>query len=274
MNQNDTLETANDHSDNAGSAASVDEFIRELESLEQDLHITSELKIEVSESDFDDSNLPDFIVEDLKPSPPLTKEMMPHAAAPASADNQLRLKTEIAELERTLSKFKEERAEILERSRRQTEDFENFRKRTERERHDRLSAQMENLARQMLPVLDNLDRALDFALSMTPEKRAEIEPFFDGIMLVNQQVHDVMTEMGVQPIVAVGEEFDPRLHEAVAIASDSKLAPNTVADEMLRGYRMGTRVIRHSMVKVTAPSHMVDSQRPSPLQDEPLADQR
>jgi molecular chaperone GrpE len=273
MNQDHTLETANDHSDNAGSAASVDEFIRELEHLEQDLHITSELKIEVSESDFDDSNLPDFIVEELKPSLPVTKEMTPHAAAPARADNQLRLKNEIAELERTVSKFKTERSQILERSRRQEEDFDNFRKRTEREREDRLSAQMENLAKQMLPVLDNLNRALDFALLMTPEKRAEIEPFFDGIMLVNQQVHDVMTEMGVQPIVAVGEEFDPRLHEAVAIDTVSDMAPNTVAAEMLRGYRMGSRVIRHSMVKVTASAQMVDSQVPSLPQDESLADQ-
>lgn len=260
MNQKNTLETANDHSDNAASA-SVDDFIRELENLEQDLHITSELKIEVSESEFDDSNLPDFIVEDLKASEPRTSAA---ASQPApSKESTLRLKGEITELERTVAKFKEERADIIARSQRQAEDFENFRKRTERERHERLSAQMENLAKQMLPVLDNLNRALDFALSMTPEKRAEIEPFFDGIMLVNQQVHDVMTEMGVQPIVAVGEEFDPRLHEAVAIASGSELAPNTVADEMLRGYRMGSRVIRHSMVKVTAPSHMNDpSERP------------
>jgi molecular chaperone GrpE len=264
MNQNNTLETANEHSDNAESSASVDDFIRELENLEQDLHITSELKIEVSESEFDDSNLPDFIADDLKAAEPLTKA---HSAlGSSSVESQSRLRAEIAELERTVSKFKFERAEILERSRRQSEDFDNFRKRTERERHDRLSAQMENLAKQMLPVLDNLNRALDFAMLMTPEKRAEIEPFFNGIMLVNQQVHDVMTEMGVQPIVAAGEEFDPQLHEAVAIESASTLAPNTVAEEMLRGYRMGSRVIRHSMVKVT-------SNRPSLPQDETLADQ-
>jgi molecular chaperone GrpE len=82
-----------------------------------------------------------------------------------------------------------------------------------------------------------------------------------------------MTEMGVQPIVAVGEEFDPRLHEAVAIDTVSDMAPNTVAAEMLRGYRMGSRVIRHSMVKVTASAQMVDSQVPSLPQDESLADQ-
>jgi molecular chaperone GrpE len=251
MNTNNTLDTSNDRSENAASLASVDEFIRELEHLEQDLHITAELKIEVSESEIDDSNLPDFIIEDLKAVEPQSKNMMPQVGT--SAESQTRLKQEISSLEDTISKFKAERHEILERSRRQADDFQNFRRRADRERHDLLSAQMENLAKQMLPVLDNLNRALDFAMAMSSEKRAEIQPFFDGIMLVNQQVHDVMTEMGVQPILTVGHEFDPHLHEAVAIDHDGQLPPNTVSKEMLRGYRMGTRVIRHSMVKVTAP---------------------
>ena len=253
MKTNNTLETANDHSDNAEASASVDDFIRELENLEQDLHITAELKIEVSESEIDDSNLPEFLVEDLKKTPEIKiNEMEPHISPPPGS--QFRLKNEIAALEETITKFKAERTEILERSRRQSEDFDNFRRRTERERHERLSTQMENLARQMLPVLDNLNRAVDYAMAMSLEKRAEIEPFVDGMMLVNQQVHDVMTEMGVQPIVAVGREFDPNLHEAVSIDNESRLPPNTVSEEMLRGYRMGTRVLRHSMVKVTAPA--------------------
>jgi molecular chaperone GrpE len=251
MNTNDTLETANNYSDNSEASASVDDFIRELEHLEQDLHITSELEIEVSESEIDDSNLPDFIVQDLKL--PEVKPKETHRPQPAT-EPQVTLKNEIVKLEDTIIKFKTERLEILERSRRQTEDFQNFRKRTERERNDRLSAQMENLAKQMLPVLDNLNRAIDFAEAMSPEKRSEIAPFFDGIMLVNQQVHDVMMEMGVQPILAVGEEFDPHLHEAVAIDDSKTFAPNTISAEMLRGYRMGTRVIRHSMVKVTPPN--------------------
>ena len=250
MNTNNTLETAKENSDNTEASVSVDDFIRELETLEHDLHITSELEIEVSESEFDDSNLPEFIVEDLKAAPNSGAPSKPAAGG----ENQFRLKKEISELENTITKFKAERLEILERSKRQGEDFENFRRRTERERLDLLSGQMENLAKQMLPVLDNLDRAIDYAMAMSAEKRSEIEPFFDGIMLVNQQVHDVLDEMGVQPIVTVGEEFDPHLHEAVAIGHDKNLPPNTISEEMLRGYRMGNRVIRHSMVKVTAPN--------------------
>jgi len=252
MNTDNKLETADEHPNNADNSVSVDDFIRELESLEQDLHITAELKIEVSESEFDDRNLPDFILEDLKAVSPRSIE--PAKPSISSNETQMRLRSEITSLEDTIVKFKAERQEILDRSRRQTEDFENFRSRTERERHERLSSQMENLARQMLPVIDNLNRALDFGLAMSQEKRDEIGPFYDGIMLVNQQLHDVMIEMGVQPIVAVGQDFDPHLHEAVAIDHTAQLPPNTVAEEMLRGYRMGNRVIRHSMVKVTAPT--------------------
>jgi molecular chaperone GrpE len=251
MNSNKTLEIGNDYSENSSpeGTASVDDFIRELEEKERDLHITAELQIEISESDFDDSNLPEFIVEDLKSRQPKSKEIEPEL----SPSTHLRLRNQIVELESTIEKFKTERTEILERSRRQVQDFENFKNRTERERHERLSVQMENLARKMLPVLDNLDRAMEFAEVMSPEKRAEIEQFIDGILLVHHQVDDVLATMGIRFINAVGQEFDPHLHEAVAIEASDKPPPNTVSQELLRGYQMGNRVIRHSMVKVTSP---------------------
>ena len=257
MNQNETLETANDHSETSGSSATVDDFIRELEHLEQDLHITSELRIEISESEFDDKNIPDFVLEEVKP-----KGQNPTTAKHPVADaTQEKLRREIVQLESVISKFKTERKEIVEHSQRQARDFENFKNRTERERNERLSIQMENLAAKMLPVLDNLNRAMDFAETMTPEKRAGIEPFIDGISLVHQQVDEVLSTMGVRPISAVGQEFDPHFHEAVAIETSNAVAPNTVSQEMLKGYQMGNRVLRHSMVKVTAP--VVEKQRSS-----------
>ena len=252
MNSNDTLEIGNQFPENSefNDGASVEDFIRELEQKERDLHITGELEIEISDSDIDDSNLPEFILEDIKPNQPKPREIEPEL--PPST--QMRLKTQIAELESTIQKFKAERIDILERSRRQAQDFENFKNRTERERHERLSVQMENLAKKMLPVLDNLDRAMEFAEAMSPEKRAEIEQFIDGISLVHQQVNDVLATMGVRAISAIGNEFDPHIHEAVAIEMSANLPPNTVSEEMLRGYHMGSRIIRHSMVKVTSPA--------------------
>ena len=269
MNINDTLETANDHT-HEPEPSSVDDFIRELEHLEQDLHITAELKIEVSESEFDDSNLPEFIVKDLKD--PLPEPTSPKTVSTSPASE--RLKREVSELEGVIEKFKAERKEILEFSQRQSKDFENFKRRTERERHERLSVQMENLAVQMLPVLDNLDRAVDFARAMSEDKRSEIQSFIDGITLVHRQVHDVLATMGVQPVIAVGREFDPHYHEAVALDDSGSYAPNAVIDELLRGYQMGTRVIRHSMVKVAAtPDRRVDDPAGSAVQAQNLPDE-
>src|SRR3954464_2780316 len=120
MNTNDTLETANNYPDNSEPSASVDDFIRELEHLEQDLHITSELEIEVSESEIDDSNLPDFIVQDLK----IPGEKSKEAHRPQlSTESQGVLKSEIVKLEDTITKFKAERLDAREPARRRRQDF-------------------------------------------------------------------------------------------------------------------------------------------------------
>ena len=250
MNSNKALEIGNDYSENSdlSGGESVEDFIRELEEKERDLHITAEMRIEISDSDVDDSNLPEFIIEDLKAPHSGSKGIEPET----SVHTQIKLKKQIAELESTIQKFKAERNDILERSRRQAQDFENFKNRTERERGERLTVQMENLAKQMLPVLDNLDRAMEFVQAMTPQKLAEIEQFVDGISLVHHQIDDVLATMGVRAIVSKGQGFDPHFHEAVAIEASSELPPNTISEELLRGYQMGSRVIRHSMVKVTS----------------------
>jgi molecular chaperone GrpE len=121
----------------------------------------------------------------------------------------------------------------------------------DRERRGSFISQIGNLAKQMLPVLDNLDRALDSIKDVPEKKRNELKQFFDGITLVNHQINEVFSDMGVQPIVAVGETFDPNFHEAVATDEESDLPPNTISAEMLRGFRIGNLVIRHSMVRVT-----------------------
>ncbi|MBA3351714.1 MAG: nucleotide exchange factor GrpE [Blastocatellia bacterium] len=239
-----------DETDNNDSA-SVDDFIKELEAKEKDLHITADTTIiEISES-FEDGEIPEFLKADLKPEP--RRQAVPlNALAPksekhgASAD----LEKEIAGLREKLSKVEADRDEIVVSSRRRAKDFESFKGRTERERKETFQNQVGNLATQMLPALDNLNRAVDFAMAMTSEKRAEIQQFFDGILLVNQQINDVLGEMGIQPISSVGESFDPHYHEAVATEDSGEFQPNTISAELLRGYRIGDRVIRHSMVRV------------------------
>jgi molecular chaperone GrpE len=121
----------------------------------------------------------------------------------------------------------------------------------DRERRGAFIDQISNLAKQMLPVLDNLDRAMGALERSQAEKSPEFQQFYDGIALVHQQVNEVFSEMGVQPIATVNEPFDPNFHEAVATEEREDMPGNTVSEEMLRGYRIGNRVIRHSMVKVT-----------------------
>ncbi len=226
------------------TAASVDDFIRELEAKEKDLHISSDLSIEVSNADFDDSNIPDFIKEELE------QPAAPVAAKPPPKVSDQKLSNEIKDLKSRIMRLQAERAQIIERSQQRLKEFENFKVRMERERRETFVSQVCNLATLMLPVLDNLDRALDSASALPEEIRMQFEQFFEGIVLVTQQVNEVLAGMGVQPIASVGQQFDPQLHEAVATHDGEGLEPNSVSEEFLRGYRMGNKVIRHSMVRV------------------------
>ena len=254
MDPNKEIENLGEIADDAetGENVSVDDFIKQLEAKEKDLHITAETTIiEIGES-FDDGNLPDFLVQDLKLEavpPPVAAAVAP-ARAPESNVASAELEKEIAGLKERVSQIQAERDELVQASHRRAKDFDNFKSRTERERSETFQSQIGNLATQMLPALDNLNRAVDFALAMPEEQRTSIQQFLDGVVLVNQQVNDVLAEMGIQPIATVGEAFDPHFHEAVVTEETDEFAPNPVSAELLRGYRIGNRVIRHSMVKV------------------------
>lgn len=233
------------------NSPSVDDFLAELEAKEKDLHITSDFGIEVSDSDFDDTNIPDFVQQELS----VTGNSGEPIAKPSSNGMKTRvfeLEKEIASLNNKLTALRMERDDVQEKSDRRLKDFESYKYRMDRERRGSVISQIGNLATQLLPVLDNLDRALDSVKDVSEKKRDEFNQFFDGIALVHQQINDVLSGMGVQPITTVGEPFDPNFHEAVATETDSDLPPNTVSAEMLRGYRIGNLVIRHSMVRVTA----------------------
>ncbi len=235
------------------SISSVDDFIRELEAKEKDLHITADLKIEISESEYDPRNIPDFVVEEvLAPAVPDNRVEAPGGGqAPGMKTRLFELQNELDSLNKRMTSLRTERNEIQEKSDRRLKDFENFKYRMDRERRGAFIDQISNLAKQMLPVLDNLDRAMGAVEKSQVEQSPEFQQFFDGIALVHQQVTEVFSEMGVQPISTVGEHFDPNFHEAVATEERNDLPGNTVSQEMLRGYRIGNRVIRHSMVKVT-----------------------
>jgi molecular chaperone GrpE len=232
-------------------SASVDDFIRELEAKEKDLHITSETTFIEMSADFEEDEIPDFMLQDLSEN---GKKTVPPAVTTAeTADPAVvnKLENEVASLKTKIAGLEEERTELYKNSQRRLKDFEAFKARTERERKETFQRQLSNLASEMLPALDNLDRALQCASDLSTEKDSAFAQFFDGIVLVNQQVNEVLVGMGIEPIATVGEPFDPNLHEAVAVDEESHLPPNTVTAELLRGFRIGDSVIRHSMVRVS-----------------------
>ena len=146
-----------------------------------------------------------------------------------------------------------ERDELKDTLMRRQRDFDNYRKRTDRERGETFRNVVSNVASQMLPVLDNLNRALDASSEENGEEKGQdFQTFLEGIVLVNQQLNEVLTSMGVQQISAIGEPFDPQYHEAVEIVETDEYPPKTVIFEILRGYKVDDKIIRASMVRVSS----------------------
>jgi molecular chaperone GrpE len=136
--------------------------------------------------------------------------------------------------------------------RRRQADFENYRKRVERERTDTYNRLVGELARKLLPVTDNLSRALDAERTLETSESEEFRHFLHGVELINKQLTELLESFGVEPIPAVGEPFDPHVHEAVVTEPSDEHEPDTVIEELARGYRIGDRLLRPAMVKVAA----------------------
>lgn len=270
MNPNNNPENMEEFSEEieTDDMTSIDDFIKELEAREKDLHISNETVIEIEDSDFDDDAVADFILNDpaninfekIAPvkSKPVEKEFVSIEPLATTEPKDTKEKSKVFELEHEVKrlnekilKFEAERTELFDLSRRRQTDFDNFKKRTERDKSDTFSNQLGNLAIGILPVLDNLDRAMEAASKIVHEKSADFQQFFDGIALVNNQLNEVLAEMGVKSIDAIGEAFDPHFHEAVETEATDDFESNMVLDEMLRGYVLGEKVIRPSMVKVS-----------------------
>jgi molecular chaperone GrpE len=126
-------------------------------------------------------------------------------------------------------------------------DFENYKRRTRQELADRTQYANEELLRKLLPILDNLHRALDHA----PE--GIDRNWFDGLRTVVRQFEDTLQAQGVSPIAAVGEKFDPSKHEAIAREETDEHEEGTIVEEMQPGYRLHERVLRPTLVKVAHP---------------------
>ena len=124
-------------------------------------------------------------------------------------------------------------------------EFENFRKRTEKEKSTMFDMGAKSVVEKLLPIIDNFERG--FA-GLSEEQMSD--PFVSGMDMVYKQLVKALADMGVEPIEAVGKPFDPNLHNAVMHVEDENLGENTVAQEFQKGYLYQGSVVRHSMVQV------------------------
>lgn len=154
---------------------------------------------------------------------------------------------EIAELQSELDALKEDLNEANDGKLRLAAEFDNFRKRSRQEKDELYSKSVADVCAMWLPVLDNLERAVKTMEGISHE---ESKMAADGITLVLKQAEEIMGKLNVKEIPALGETFDPSLHEAVMHYEDEEKGSQEITEVFLKGYSIGERVLRHSVVKV------------------------
>jgi molecular chaperone GrpE len=188
-----------------------------------------------------------FDGDDSPPEPSAQADGSPADVAPTAGG------PEVAELVATRAELKRLEGEVKELrdslARRQA-DFENYRKRMERERSETYNRVVADIAAKLLPVLDNLKRALETEASIEASESDEFRHFLSGVDLIYKQLNGVLDAFGVKPVLAEGEQFNPHVHEAVVTEPTDDYEPDTVIQEIVRGFTMGDRLIRPALVKV------------------------
>lgn len=135
--------------------------------------------------------------------------------------------------------------ELTDRVKRQMAEFDNFRKRTEKEKSQMYEIGAKDIVEKILPVVDNFERGI----MAVPEENKE-DSFVQGMEKIYKQLMTVLGEAGVTPIEAIGKEFDPNFHNAVMHVEDENFKENEIAEVFQKGYKKGDKIIRYAMVKV------------------------
>ncbi|QSS99012.1 nucleotide exchange factor GrpE [Pontibacillus sp. ALD_SL1] len=141
-----------------------------------------------------------------------------------------------------VAKLQQEKDETYQRLLRLQADYDNFRRRTQKDRENDRKYKSQSLIEELLPALDNFERAL--------QVEAQDEKYAEGMNMVYKQLKSALEKEGLEEISAVGEEFDPHMHQAVMQVEDENYESNVVVEELQKGYKLNDRVIRPSMVKV------------------------
>lgn len=154
----------------------------------------------------------------------------------------------LAQLQAQIVALTAEKAALYDKLLRRQAEFENYRKRVDRERAELYQHGRDDVLLQFLPVVDNFERAL----SSLESSEGDAEALRNGVELIHKQFKDALSKFGLEAVEAVGQTFDPHVHEAVTTEATDKHKENTVIQEFQRGYRIGDRLLRPAKVKVAA----------------------
>jgi molecular chaperone GrpE len=187
----------------------------------------------------------------LAPSPEL-EEALREAEAAVEAHQSARHAPRGPAREADHDALRQEKAQLEDRFVRLQADFDNFRKRTLREREEAYLYGHQNLVKDLLPTVDNLERAIEHARA---SQGADLEGLLQGVELVLRELHGALGRHGLSEIEAEGRPFDPALHEAMVQQPDASAPPNTVIRVFQKGYRLRDRMLRAARVLVSAPGN-------------------
>lgn len=180
--------------------------------------------------------------ENAKPSEEASAETSNESSEESSKEEK-EGKKPFKKKEKKKDKRDEQIEQLTDRVTRQMAEFENFRRRTDQEKAQMFGNGQKAIVEKILPVVDNFERGL-----ATVEEGAD--PFADGMLMIYKQLLTTLEEIGVKPIEAVGQEFNPDFHNAVMHVEDEEVGENIVVEEFQKGYMYNDTVVRHSMVKV------------------------
>lgn len=162
-------------------------------------------------------------------------------------ENEVSEASESDELKKKLADKEQELQETTQKYLRLAAEYDNFRKRTQKEKQALYADSITSVVKEWLPVLDNLDRAAQLVENTQSPEAIKIA---EGLTMVLKQACDVMEKLGVSEIDCLNAEFDPNLHDAVMHIEDDNYGPSTIVEVLQKGYQRGDSVIRHSIVKV------------------------
>jgi molecular chaperone GrpE len=154
----------------------------------------------------------------------------------------------LAALQAQVDTMTQERATLYDQLLRRQAEFENYRRRVDRERSESYTRARAEVLLELLPVIDNFERAL----ASLENSGGDAESLRHGVELIHKQFKDALTKFGLEPVESVGQTFDPHVHEAVTIEPTDKHKENTVIEEFQRGYRLGEKLLRPAKVKVAS----------------------